>query len=152
VVCQTFNASEGLNYDASNKFYWRLVIDKGTEELDGIDYHYIILSDADKDTDSNGVPTEGDKVALLGNRTDTSRQNAIIISAYSSAFLDSGITAPFIVQYSGVNNYNLSTHRNSIISNGKNLFTGDFVLTSGEDVTGIISELRKEDNNISLLI
>ena len=152
VVCQTFNASEGLNYDASNKFYWRLVIDKGTEELDGIDYHYIILSDADKDADSNGVPTEGDKVALLGNRTDTSRQNAIIISAYSSAFLDSGITAPFIVQYSGVNNYNLSTHRNSIISNGKNLFTGDFVLTSGEDVTGIISELRKEDNNISLLI
>lgn len=152
VVCQTFNASEGLNYDASNKFYWRLVIDKGTEELDGIDYHYIILSDSDKDADSNGVPTEGDKVALLGNRTDTSRQNAIIISAYSSAFLDSGITAPFIVQYSGVNNYNLSTHRNSIISNGKNLFTGDFVLTSGEDVTGVISELRKEDNNISLLI
>jgi hypothetical protein len=128
------------------------VIAKGTEKLSGIDYHYIILSDSDKDGNSNGVPTDGDKVALLGNRTDTSRQNAIIISAYSSAFLDSGITAPFIVQYSGINNYNLSAHRNSIISNGKNLFTGDFVLTSGEDVGGQISEIKATANNISLLI
>jgi hypothetical protein len=73
VVCQTFNASEGVNFDASNKFYWRLVIAKGTEKLSGIDYHYIILSDSDKDGNSNGVPTEGDKVALLGNKNDTSR-------------------------------------------------------------------------------
>lgn len=152
VVCQTFNAAEGTNFNTSNKFYWRLVIAKGTEKLSGIDYHYIILSDSDKDGNSNGVPTEGDKVALLGNRNDTSRQNAIIISAYSSAFLDSGITAPFIVQYSGINNYNLSAHRNSIISNGKNLFTGDFVLTSGEDVGGQISEIKATANNISLLI
>lgn len=152
VVCQTFNASEGINFDASNKFYWRLVIAKGTEKLSGIDYHYIILSDSDKDSDSNGVPTEGDKVALLGNRSDTSRQNAIIISAYSSAFLDSGITAPFIVQYSGVNNYNLYTHRNSIISNGKNLFTGDFVLTSGESVEGQIAQIKETANDISMFV
>ena len=152
VVCQTFNAAEGTNFNTSNKFYWRLVIAKGTEKLSGIDYHYIILSDSDKDGDSNGVPTEGDKVALLGNRNDTSRQNAIIISAYSSAFLDSGITAPFIVQYSGINNYSLSTHRNSIISNGKNLFTGDFVLTSGEDVGGQISEIKATAKDISLFV
>lgn len=152
VVCQTFNATEGENLNASNKFYWRLVVGKGVEELNGIKYHYILLSDSDKDNDSNGVPMYNDKVALLGNRSDTSRQNAIIISAYSSAFLDSGIDAPFIVQYSGINNYNLSTHRNSIISNGKNLFTGDFVLQSGENVSGVISELRKVDNSISLLV
>ena len=152
VVCQTFNAAEGTSFNTSNKFYWRLVLGTGTEELDGIKYHYIILSDSDKDADSNGVPTDGDKVALLGNRTDTSRQNAIIISAYSSAFLDSGITAPFIVQYSGVNNYNLSTHRNSVISNGKNLFTGDFVLTSGEDVGGQISEIKATAKDISLFV
>ena len=152
VVCQTFNAAEGTSFNTSNKFYWRLVLGTGTEELDGIKYHYIILSDSDKDTDSNGVPTDGDKVALLGNRTDTSRQNAIIISAYSSAFLDSGIDAPFIVQYSGINNYNLTTHRNSVISNGKNLFTGDFVLTSGEDVGGQISEIKATAKDISLFV
>jgi hypothetical protein len=72
-VCQTFNAAEATNFNTSNKFYWRLVLDTGTEELDGIKYHYIILSDSDKDTDSNDVPTDGDKVALLGNRSDTSR-------------------------------------------------------------------------------
>ncbi len=152
VVCQTFNATEGENLNASNKFYWRLVVGKGVEELNGIKYHYILLSDSDKDTDSNGVPMYNDKVALLGNRNDTSRQNAIIISAYSSAFLDSGIDAPFIVQYSGINNYNLSTHRNSVISNGKNLFTGDFILTSGESVDGKLSEIRKVADNISLLV
>ena len=45
----------------------------GSEVIDGIDYHYIVLSGSDKDSDSNGVPEEGDKVALLGNRSDTSR-------------------------------------------------------------------------------
>ena len=136
VVCQTFNAAEGTSYNASNKFYWRLVVGKGSEEVDGVKYHYIILSDSDKDIDCNGVPEDGDKVALLGNRTDTSRQNAIIISAYSAAFLDNGIEPPFIVQYKGISNYNLSTRRNSVISNGLNLFKGDFILTSGEDVSG----------------
>ncbi len=97
VVCQTFNAAEGTSYNTSNKFYWRKVVGVGSEDLDGIKYHYILVSDSDKDVDSNGIPEEGDKVALLGNRSDTSRQNAIIISAYSTAFLDSGLEAPFIV-------------------------------------------------------
>mgnify|MGYP003303004413 FL=1 len=73
MVCQTFNATEGENLNASNKFYWRLVVGKGVEELNGIKYHYILLSDSDKDNDSNGVPMYNDKVALLGNRSDTSR-------------------------------------------------------------------------------
>ena len=73
MVCQTFNAVEGVNENISNKFYWRLVVDKGTEELGGIQYHYITLSDTDKDADSNGVPMYDDKIALLGNRSDSSR-------------------------------------------------------------------------------
>ncbi len=152
VVCQTFNAAEGTSYNASNKFYWRLVVGKGSEEVDGVKYHYIILSDSDKDIDCNGVPEDGDKVALLGNRTDTSRQNAIIISAYSAAFLDNGIEPPFIVQYKGISNYNLSTRRNSVISNGLNLFKGDFILTSGEDVSGQMAEIKQVANDISLLV
>ena len=152
VVCQTFNAAEGTSYNASNKFYWCLVSGKGSEVIDGIDYHYIVLSGSDKDSDSNGVPEEGDKVALLGNRSDTSRQNAIVISAYSAAFLDNGLEAPFIAQYKGINNYNLSSHRNSIISNGQNMFKGDFVLTSGESVSGEIAQIKEDANNISLLV
>ena len=152
VVCQTFNAAEGTSYNTSNKFYWCLVSGVGSEVIDGIDYHYIVLSGSDKDSDSNGVPEEGDKVALLGNRSDTSRQNAIVISAYSAAFLDSGLEAPFIAQYKGINNYNLSNHRNSIISNGMNMFKGDFVLTSGESVGGEIAQIKEDANNISLLV
>ena len=49
------------------------MIGKGTEELGGIQYHYIILSEDDKDADSNGVPMYDDKIALLGNRSDSSR-------------------------------------------------------------------------------
>lgn len=152
VVCQTFNAAEGTSYNTSNKFYWRKVVGVGSEDLDGIKYHYILVSDSDKDVDSNGIPEEGDKVALLGNRSDTSRQNAIIISAYSTAFLDSGLEAPFIVQYKGVNNYNLTTHRNSVISNGMNQFKGDFFLTSGDSVSGLMSEIKSVANDIKLLV
>lgn len=152
VVCQTFNITEGENNLVSNKFYWRLVVDKGSEERNGIKYHYIVLSDVDKDIYSNAAPTKGDKVALLGNKTDESRQNAIIISAYSSAFLDSGIDAPFIVQYKGINNYTLSTHRHNVISNGLNLFKGDFILTSGEDVSGQLSEIKATAEDINLFV
>jgi hypothetical protein len=45
----------------------------GSELLDGDEYHYIILSATDKDSLSNAVPEAEDKVALLGNRSNTDR-------------------------------------------------------------------------------
>ena len=134
VVCQTFNAATGTSYNVSNKFYWSLVYETGTTTVDNVSYHYIKLHYADRDPKSNGVPAPGDEIVLLGNRNDASRQNAIVISAYNSQFLDAGLKAPSIVQYSGINNYNLSSHRLNIISNGLNSFKGAFTTTDGKDV------------------
>lgn len=134
VVCQTFNAATGTSYNVSNKFYWTLVYETGTTTVDNISYHYIKLHYADRDPKSNGVPAAGDEIVLLGNRNDASRQNAIVISAYNSQFLDAGLKAPSIVQYSGINNYNLSSHRLNIISNGLNSFKGIFTTSDGKDV------------------
>ena len=134
VVCQTFNAATGTSYNVSNKYYWMLCTETGTTTVDSNSYHYIKLTAADKDSKSNGVPAAGDEIVLLGNRNDASRQNAIVISAYNSQFLDAGLKAPSIVQYSGINNYNLSSHRLNIISNGLNAFKGAFTTTDGKDV------------------
>ena len=138
VVCQTFNVAEGVSYNVSNTFYWRKVMSKGTETIDGQDYHYILLSGTDCAEDS-GIPQEGDKVVTLGNRNTTDRQNAIVLSAYNSEFLDKGIKAPSLVQYSGINDYTLSTHRLNIISKDLNEFHGNFKIATGEDVGDLLN-------------
>lgn len=141
VVCQTFNVTTGTSYDASNKYYWALVINTGSTEIEGEQYHYIDISKTDKDSASNGVPEVGDEVAQLGNRNRTDRQAAIIISAYNSQFLDSGVVAPSIVQYSGINNFTLSTHRTNVISKGFNQFKGKFSTESGSDIEQMIEDI-----------
>ena len=143
VVCQTFNAAVGTSYDVSNKYYWRKVTATGstTTNISGqtVDVHYIDLSKTDCDT-SSMTPSVSDEVVLLGNRTDETRQAAIVISAYNSEFLDKGIKAPSIVQYSGINDYNLSNHRLNILSNGLNEFRGGYYNNNGKNVETIISE------------
>ena len=142
VVCQTFNAASGVSYNASNTYYWRLCVATGTTSttLNGetVDCHYIDLSNTDKDSDSISAPTAGDNVVQLGNRTSSSRQSAIIISAYNTQFLDKNITAPSIVQYYGINDYNLANHRRNVISRDFNEFKGDFKTSNGNDIEELI--------------
>ena len=133
VICQTFNVGTS-SATTQNKFYWYRVYSVGTETIDGELYNYIHLYPNDKDAKSNAIPSEGDEIALLGNRTDTTRQAAIIISAYNNQFLDSALQAPSIVQYTGINDYNLSTHRLNVISKGLNQFKGNFTTTAGENL------------------
>lgn len=155
VVCQTFNAATGTSYNVANKFYWMLCTETGTTTVDSNSYHYIKLTAADKDSKSNGVPQAGDEIVLLGSRTDKSRQNAIVISAYNSQFLDAGLKAPSIVQYSGINNYNLSSHRLNIISNGLNSFKGIFTTSDGANLEQtyktISGDVQTNITNISSL-
>lgn len=143
VVCQTFNAAVGTSYNVSNKYYWRLVTATGstTTTISGetVDAHYFDLSASDCDL-SSMTPSVGDECVQLGNRTDTTRQAAIIISDYNSEFLDKGLHAPSIVQYAGINNYDLSTHRLNVISNGLNQFKGSYNNNSGKDIETIITE------------
>lgn len=147
VLCQTFNAATGETYDASNRFYWALCTEVSStpvqRTIDGTQSmcHYIKLNWSDKDTSTNAIPQRGDEVVMLGNRTDTLRQNAITIGAYNNPYLDNTIKAPFIIQYAGINDYNLSAHRKNVISNGYNQFQGNFTTTTGDNIEDLINDM-----------
>ena len=142
VVCQTFNAASGVNYNISNTYYWRLCTSASTEPtvIEGTPYNWLVLSATDKDRLSISEPKAGDNIVQLGNRTDKARQAAIILSACNSEFLDKGIEAPSMVQYAGINDYDLSNHRTNIISKGLNLFRGKFYTEVGKDVETIVQD------------
>ena len=145
VVCQTFNVATGVSYDVSNTYYWRLCVATGTTSttIDGetVECHYIDLSNTDKDSYSNSAPAKGDNVVQLGNRNDTTRQAAIIISAYNQQFLDPTIKAPSIVQYQGINDYSLQNHRKNVISKDFNEFVGKFKTSTGDDIEELIEDV-----------
>lgn len=135
LICQAFTGK-------SAKRYWRLVVSAGAGYFD--------LSKTDCEAGS-ATPEEGDDVAVLGNRTDTSRQKAQI---------DCGIgdNAPYRDDYAGINSYSLSgklitrTGELSGITDsvfgvlsgsglyGTNVYLrGMFVLRSGKTVEGEIA-------------
>jgi hypothetical protein len=98
VQCRTFNVNEGVNYNASNKYYWRLCT--------GVGKDYIDLSATDCDTTSisdisEDVPEVGDSMVTVGNRTDVERQSVIIQSTVETI-------SPSITLYSGINSYSYS--------------------------------------------
>lgn len=132
VVCQTFNTGQ-------SRYYWRLCTEAGSS--DG--WNYITLSKTDKDPASVSEPLKGDNIVQLGNRTDTTRQAAIIISAYNTGYLDKTVVAPSIVQYQGINDYNLETHRLNVISVGKNIFSGEFRVDNGVTLESYIADRIK---------
>lgn len=129
VVCQTFNTGQ-------SRYYWRLCTEAGSS--DG--WNYITLSKTDKDPASVSEPMKGDNIVQLGNRTDETRQAAIIISAYNTGYLDKTVVAPSIVQYQGINDYNLETHRLNVISVGKNIFSGEFRVDNGRTLEQYIAD------------
>ena len=90
--CQTFNVKEGVNENVTNTYYWRLVVGVGDD--------YIDLSKTDCDAGST-VPQAGDDIVQLGNRTDATRQTAIVLAAY-------GNDAPYFKMYRGIDSYSLS--------------------------------------------
>jgi hypothetical protein len=118
VRCQTFNIKAGKYTNVSNKYYWRLVTAVGDD--------YIELSKTDCDTNSD-VPAAGDALVQLGNRTDTSRQNAMM-------FVVTGENAPSFIQYKSINSYSLSGKDQTMISPSGNKFTGSFYLSTGYSV------------------
>ena len=158
VICMSFNnATTGVSYDVSNKYYWTTVTDSGRINMytygwgdDWEDMTMLNYIDIDI-TDYDGViaPEVGDEIVMLGHRKQQDesdedaalRQSAIVISAYNSEFLDKGIKAPSIVQYAGINEYSLEGHRLNIISNGKNEFIGNFKTSAGADIEEMITNI-----------
>lgn len=139
LICQAFTGK-------SAKRYWRLVTSAGAGYFD--------LSKTDCERGS-ATPEEGDEVAVLGNRTDPSRQKAQIDCAI-------GDSAPYRDDYAGINSYSLAgklitrTGELSGITDpvfgvlsgsglyGTNVFLkGMFILHSGKTVEDAIVDASK---------
>ena len=99
-LAQDFNIKEGVYENVSNHYFWRLVVNVGT--------NYIDISKTDADAASD-APLVGDTICQLGNKTfvdangvthveDKTRQNAIIFSAVDTF-------SPSMTLYAGINSY-----------------------------------------------
>lgn len=169
IVCQTFNRGQiQKNEDGSyqgfsvnNKYYWVVCSRvghgavKAFPDQDGNPgvkhvYNFVEISDSDTVSPKDGtfLPEIGDEIVQLGNRTDTLRQAAIIISAYNNTYLDKGIKAPSIVQYDGINDFQLEKHRLNVISKGLNRFLGSYLTGDGKtDIVDKIGNIETTTNN-----
>lgn len=137
-ISMSFNRAQvGVNYNISNKYYWSLVTGVGTETIDGDDYHYIIISSSVYDGEVN--PEIGDEVVMLGSRNtqDLNRRNAIYLSAYNG--LDTTLQAPFICQYKGINDFNLSNHKYTWFAANGNNIRGSLQIETGENVEDLVN-------------
>ena len=166
-LCMSFNRARiGKRHAVSNKYYWSLVTEVNDSlspiDKDGVKYHYILISD----TVRVGAvqPEVSDSIVMLGHRgTDEDRKSAIYISAYKS--LDMGLTAPCFAQYRGIDDFDLSNHRQSYLDAKGSKFIGDFEVSSGKSVQDLIDEkaskedlktteasLRMDNKNIALSV
>ena len=142
IICQSFTGT-------STKRYWRLVTSAGAG--------YFNLSKTDCEQGS-GAPEVGDDVAVLGNRTNITRQKAQIDCAV-------GDFAPYRDDYDGINSYSLvgrlitRTGNLNGISDavfgvligsglyGTNVYLkGTFVLHSGKKIEEVIDDVKNDLN------
>ena len=169
IVCQTFNRGQMQKnedgsyhgFNVSNKYYWVVCsgvgqgVEKTFPDSEGNPgekhvYNFVEISDSDAVSPKDGafLPEIGDEIVQLGNRSDTLRQAAIIISAYNNTYLDKGIKAPSIVQYDGINDFKLDTHRLNVISKGLNRFLGSYLTSDGKtDIVDKIGDVETTTNN-----
>ena len=120
---QTFNVKEGVNDNVTNTYYWRAVVGTGD--------NYIDLSKTDCDAGST-EPKAGDDIVQLGNKSDATRQTAIILSAY-------GNDAPYFKLYRGINSYSLDGKEFVSFSRSEVMIIADAIkFSSGESVKDYI--------------
>jgi hypothetical protein len=105
--CEVFTGS-------GTKFYWRLVTSVGDD--------WINLSKTDAVSGSD-IPEAGDEIVQLGHRTDTTRQNAQILSTV-------GPDAPSWKQYKGINSFSLEGKDTTVFSGTGNKIEGKTVFVS----------------------
>lgn len=113
--CETFNLSQSSTGKAGNHFFWRKVIAVGTNYID------LSVSDCAAESDA---PLVGDKITTLGNTTDVTRQNAIVMAG-------AGNGNPYIRIFSGINDYYLPEPDAQLSPNGSWIKVTD---TNGQKV------------------
>ena len=123
-MCKTSNLVSRTAGGSANRYYWRLVVNKGTETINGKLYHFVDLSDirgtleltingtqytcvgydtkAENDIPKaeDDIPKAEDDIIQLGSQTDTDRQYAHIIYVSEGKRVD----------YAGINDYDLDSH------------------------------------------
>ena len=156
IICMSFNqADSGTQYDVDNKYYWALVTSIGTESMydelmeQNVDYHYITVGGTQRTWDGTLNPEIGDEICVLGNRNDTDRQNAIILSSVSNTFLDEDLEAPSIAQYKGINTFHLKPYRLNCLSGNENTFYGNFNVITGNNTTDVKDLINDSKSNIA---
>lgn len=147
-MCKTSNLVSRTAGGSANRYYWRLVVNKGTETINGKLYHFVDLSDVrgsleltingkqytcigyDTKAD-NDIPKADDDIIQLGSQTDTDRQYAHIIYVSEGKRVD----------YAGINNYDLTSHIvNEFSPRGTKVRSDRFEIISAAG-TGVSSSL-----------
>ena len=138
-MCKTANLLSRTTKQASNRYYWRLVVNMGDETVSGKLYYFIDLSDIKGSLDltidgkkhacvgydtstENDAPQVEDDIIQLGSQTDPDRQYAYIL------YMSEGKR----VDYAGINDFNLSTHIvNEFSPRGTTIRSDSFKIVSG---------------------
>lgn len=139
--CQYFNVNEGVSENVKSGYYWRSVVGVSRDNAAEGTLGYIDLSVADCDPGS-GEPQPGDEIVQLGNKTDSSRQNAIILSTV-------GDDAPSFKQYSNIHNFNMEDATLvTMFSPGANVITASYKDENGDDLSQRIEDIKVEWDKI----
>ena len=138
-MCKTANLLSRTTKQASNRYYWRLVVNMGDETVSGKLYYFIDLSDIKGSLDltidgkkhacvgydtstENDAPQAEDDIIQLGSQTDPDRQHAYILYVSEGKRVD----------YAGINDFNLSTHIvNEFSPRGTTIRSDSFKIVSG---------------------
>lgn len=133
VISEMFNAKTGTSNKITNHRYWRLVTavnnDACTDDADN-HYGYIDLSATDCETGSD-IPQAGDVIDQLGNRTDKTRQTAMVFSTVDP-------DSPSIKMFAGIGSgdtdaEHYSLNHKAIITFGRDATTGKVFFRLGAD-------------------
>lgn len=138
-MCKTANLLSRTTKNASNRYYWRLVVNMGEETVSEKLYYFIDLSDIKGSLDltidgkqyacvgydtstENDAPQTEDDIIQLGSQTDPDRQYAYILYVSEGRRVD----------YAGINDFNLTTHIvNEFSPRGTTIRSDSFKIVSG---------------------
>ena len=136
-VSDQMMCSNGMNIlkgGKGNHFYWRKVTEAPkkvvTHTINGKEEKClkIVLSKTDHSKNTVDIPQVGDDLVQIGNPDNKERQSVIMTCAYNS--FDPDLKAPYWVQYTGVNDYDISKHRYTWFAANGSQVTGNFKVQS----------------------
>lgn len=155
--------NDGKPHAIGNHYYWRLVTDAPTQvvthTIDGKEEKCLklVLSKTDRQKrkdespqDVGDMPKVGDDLVQIGNRTNKERQSVIMTCAYNS--FDGELKAPYWVQYTGVNTYELSKFKHTWFAANGSQVTGNFKVQSAggglESIEDYVKGLATDKNAV----